>query len=478
MNRRKIYLVFILTFLVSGLPFASNSAQKLTLEDCIRLGLENNPQIKIAEYAIKDAKGQKIKVRANMIPQVTASGSFVTSDMLTNFEIGEPTMMPTSFPFANDEMDPLPPDHIHYIGYPGFEITSDREGDIYMGKVEATWPVFTGGRIWNGYKASELEVEAREKDLQKEKLELVYQIKEVFYGALLAGEMVKVIDQSLATLEAHYRQVQALYAEGMVSNLDLLQVESKLASFKPQQIEAHNNLKLARLGLANILNIDLDDPPEVSGDFNYRPTGLLEPEAYFELGLKDRPEMQTMDIREDQTERMVKIAWAGLMPTVALFANYQWNRGQLMPPNEDDWQDGYQAGVGVTIPLFDGLAAKGDIESAKSKREQVETGRRALALGIETQVRSALFSLHAAEEKVDAGVIAVESAEKNFQAAEDRYAVGMANNLDVMDADVNLLQARAQYLMAIYEYELAKANLEKAIGRMYQIEAYKAEEIQ
>ncbi len=466
MKRCNSGLVFFLLILFGGLGLSAQTVKRLTLEDCIRLGLEKNPQIKIAEAQIEGARGKEISVRANLIPKVTATGSAVTSNMLPNLKTGEPQLMPTTFPFANTQMDPLPPDHIHFIAFPGFEFTSDREGEIYIGKVEATWPIFTGGRIWNGYQAAQLEHKVQEKELIKQKLELIYQIKQAFYGALLAKEMVEVMDQSLATMSAHYRQVQDLYAEGMVSNLDLLQVEAKLASLKPQQIEVHNGLKLARLGLANILSLELDEPPEVVGELKYEPRGPADPEAYFELGLKDRPEIQTMDLREEQTKRMLKIARAGYIPTVALFANYQWNRGQLMPPNEDEWIEGYQAGVAVTIPIFDGLATQGEIKSARSQIKQIEAGKRALALGIETEVRSALLTLNATEEKVEAGRISVGSAEKSYQAAKDRYAVGMANNLDVMDAEVSLIQARAQYLQAVFDHELARANLEKAIGRM------------
>jgi outer membrane protein TolC len=443
----------------------TEEVNKLTIEKCLRIGLADNPQIQIAEARIEAARGQEMTVRAYFVPHVTASGSLVTSNMLPNFEIGEPIMMPTSFPVANAQGDPVAPDHIHYIGYPGFEITSDREGEIYMGKVEATWPVYNS-EIWIGHYGTKLQRQMQELELEKQKLTVAYQIKQAFYGVILAREMVEVMNQAMATMEAHLDQVNALYNEGMISNLDVLQVETAVASIRPQQIEVNNGLELAKLGLANIINLDLDDPIEVEGELVYEKAELLDIAEYYEIGLDERPEMEGLEMSRELTSKIKNLTYTAYAPTVALFANYQWNRGQQMPPNEDELVEGYQAGVGVQMPIFDGLANYGKLKTIRSQLDQVEIGMRAMEKGVETEIRAAFLQLNAAEQKVAAGKINVDSAQKSFDAAEDRYAVGMANNLDVMDADVSLVQAKALHLQAIYDYKLAKANLDKAIGKI------------
>jgi outer membrane protein len=466
-SRCFLFLIMVLAGFLGG-NVRAEPVTRLTIEDALRLGLRNNPHLKIAEDVVEAAKGNEVRALSTLIPQVNASGSMVTTNMLSNLEYGDPEFIPTTTPFAPDGMTPLPPDHIHYMAFPSFEFTSDREGEILASKIEATWPILNG-QVWIGYIASRLDREVKEQELESKKLETAYNVKQAFYGVILAREMAEVMDQSMATMEAHYDQVKAYYSEGMVSNLDVLQVEAKLASIRPQQIEAHNGLKLARLGLANVLNLDLDEDIQVVGELEYEPLKIEDFDTYYTMSIQKRPEMQSMELSEKWVNKIRKLTWTGYCPSMAFFANYQWNQGQLMPPNEDEWVEGYQAGVSINIPIFDGFGTKGAIDSAKSQLRQVETGMRALELGIQTELRAAIFNLHAAEEKVGAGKISVQSAEKSLQAAEDRYAVGMANNLDVMDADVSLTQARAQYLKAVYDYKMAKANLDKAIGRMEEV---------
>ena len=445
-------------------PEPNPQAFKLTLEDCIKLGIENSPQLKMAQANVDYAKGKLLSAGANLVPKINASATYVHSNMLPQFNTsGKPTLIPTTFPFANDST-PLTPDHIHYLAFPGFEMTQDREGDVYGLKLEVTYALFTGGRAENGYNAAKLALDASTVDLRQQRENLVYQIRQTYYSVLLAQEMVKVVDQSYKTMQDHYSQVQALYKEGYVSNLDLIQVEAKLSSIRPQQIQATNGLHLAKVALANLLNLDPSREVEVVGTLDYYPEDIQPLEEVLKRAMNNRPELQSMAIRKKQAESLVKIAQGAALPTVALFANYQWNRGQEMPPNDQLWRDGYQAGVSASMPLFDGFSAYGETKAAKGQLQQATWGEQALRNGIQTEVTANYLQLLTARESVEAEKKNVEAAEKNFDAAEKRYREGYVNQLDVLDAEVNLTAARAGYLRAISNYLTAKAALEKAMG--------------
>ena len=438
---------------------------KLSLDECIKLALENSPQIKMAEAKVESARGKLVSTRSYLIPQLNASGVYTRASNLPEFKSGEMQMIPTSFPFAN-ESTPLPPTHLHFIPFPSFEMSNTREGDIYNFKIELTYPVYTGGRTTQGYKASKLELEASELELAQARLDLVSQVKQAFYQVVLAQEMVRVIDQAYQVMEGHYRQVKALYNEGYVSNLDLLQVKSRLSSLRPQQIQAHNGLELAKLALKNILYLAPETDVEVVGKLEYQAKEIPELSQVLETALNQRPDLKSLEIRKKQAEAGLKIARAGYLPTVALFANYQWSRGQEMPPNDEVWREGWQAGVSASINLFDGLKTYGDMKSARSQLEQVSWGKRALERGVEIEVTSAYLKLVSARENVEAQKVNVESARENFETAKEKYRQGMANNLEVMDAEVNLTRARADYLRAVSDWLIAWVELEKAIGKM------------
>jgi outer membrane protein len=472
--------LFAALLLSGGLARAEESAApplQLSLDGAVKMGLENSPQIKSAEAAVEYARGKVISARSNLMPKVTGSANYVNSNMLPQFKIGEATKIPTSFPFSGADGSPLPPDHIHYWAFPGFEMSSDRTGDVYALKVEGTYPVFTGFRIEQGYIATKLSLDASTVDLRKQKNDLVYNIKQTYYNVLLAQEMIKVVDASYKTMEDHLKQVRELYKEGYVSNLDVIQTEARLTAIKPDQIRAYTGLRLAKTALRNLLYMESTVDFDLTGKLEYEPVDVpdykkvLGHEMDKELGeimqraYNNRPEVKSLDIRKKQADSMIKIAYGGYYPTVALFANYQWNMGSNMPPLDKVWSDGYQVGASASISLFDGFYNMGEVRAAKGQYNQISFGEMALKSGIETEVTSAYLTLVGAKQAMDAENENVKSSRKNFDAQEKRYREGYVNQLDVLDAETQLTAAQANYLRAVANYLISKAGLEKAMGR-------------
>ena len=353
-----------------------SEALKLNLEDCIKQGLSNSPQIKMSEANVEYAKGKVMSAGSNLVPQVKFSANAVRENMLPTFTTGAMTYYPTSFPMAGPNGPPLTPDHIHLWGFPSFGMANDRAGDVYGLKIEATYPIFTGLRAENGYKAARLQLDSSTVDLKQQRQNLVYQIKQAYYQVQLAKEMVKVVDESYATMENHYKQVKDLYKEGYVSNLDVIQVEARLSSIRPMQIQAYNGLKLAKIALASLLHLEVGAEIDVEGTLEYTPGEEKTLGEALKSAQQNRPELKSIAIRKEQTTAMVHIAEGGFMPTVALFANYQWNMGQDLPPNDKVWREGYMIGASASVPLFDGFSALGETKAARAypKMPQAATG--------------------------------------------------------------------------------------------------------
>jgi len=447
-----------------GQTAAAAHGLRLTLDDCLKLGLENSPQIKMSQANVDYAKGKVVSARSELIPKINASGTYTRTNMLTDFKVGEPTYIPTSYPMATPSGPPLPPDHLHLVPMAGFEMTNDREGDVYNMKIETTYPLFTGFRTTEAYKVSKLALDSSAVSLNQQRQTLVFQIKQTFYQTLLAQEMIKVVDQAYATMEDHYKQVTALYREGYVSNLDLLQVEAELSAIKPQQIQAHNNLQLAKVAMGNLLYLEPETEFDLVGTLDYLPGETPELDQALEQARENRPELKNLALQKKQARSLIRIAQGGYLPTVALFANYQWNRGQDLPPNDTVWEKGYQAGVNASIPVFDAFYSYGETKAAKGQYLELSWAEQAARAGVETEVTSSYLNIITAKESVEAQKVNVQAAEKNFDAAERRYREGYTNQLDVLDAETKLTQAKAGYLNAVSNYLVAKAALDKAMG--------------
>jgi len=446
----------------TGTAARASQPLRLTLEECIELGLENNPQLNVSEAQVEQARAQVVQARANKLPTLSLTANWVRSNKLPDFKTGDVTLFDSG---PNQPLlGPPGPLHVHQIPFPGFEISNTREGDIYNVKVEAQYALYTGGRVEKGIETARLNVEAAREDLRLSRNELIYNIEQAFYGVLLAQQMVELTNEIYSTMEAHLGQVRQLYNEGLVSNLDLIQVEAQLASIRPSQVRARNGLDMARLGLNNYLNVDMETKVQAVGELEYneKPTPVA-PDLYT-TALANRPEMEVMRYRIEMADKLVQIQKAGARPTVGLFANYAWDRGQELPPNDTIWRDGYQAGAALTVPLFDGLATKGNVEEAEAQLMQARAGKRALTLGIQTQVEQAVLAVKAAREQIEAERANVDANERNLEVARARYSVGLATNLDVTDAQTQLLQARTQLLSAIHDYNVAWAQLDAAQG--------------
>lgn len=438
---------------VSGEPL------RLTLDEAIKMGLERNPQVAMNEAAADAASAQVMKAKSNLYPSVKLSANWVHANTLPEFAAGEPSYYPTTPPNTG-----AVPVHYHYWAFPGFEMSNTREGDIYGVKVEAQYALYTANRIKNGIKVAELNQQTQELATRQSRNELVYNITQAFNGALVAQEMVRVTDEAYNTANGHYRQVKALYNEGLVSSQDLLRVETEIARIRTQQVQAKNGVEMAKIGLKNLLNLDLDTPIEVEGRLTAPNEPLPVAEDLYSQAIQNRPETRTIALREEMAKTLVDIAKANAYPTVGLFANYSWDRGQEMPPNDTIWRDGYQAGAAVSVPLFDGRATEAQVAEAEANLRQVKEGQRMLELGVRAQVSQSALAVRAAAERIESEKTAVKLAEKNYQVARERYAVGLASNLEVMDAQTQLLAARAQYVAALADYENAKAQLDAAVG--------------
>ncbi len=468
----------VLAFLIIFAPAAILHSQEanppdngepltLTLKECIEMGLDRNPELLIEKSQVDQARSRTTQIKSNKVPSLDFSANYVISNMLPDLKMGDPEYFATSFGFADpNNMVPVPglPNHVHIVGFPGFEFVNDRTGDVMGVKVESAYPLYTGGKLKNGIKASQVMEKVETEQVRQKRNELIYNIQKIYYTVLFTRKTVEVVDDAYNTTEAFYDQVKALYNEGMASGLDVLTVESKLAEARPMQIEARNGNKLAKLGLNNLLSVDLTYPVEPAGELVYERKELPVSADLYAIAVRNRPEMKALSYQREALSLNLKIAKANSYPTVGLFANYQWNRGQEMPPNDEIWRDGSQAGAGFSMPLYDGRKTEGMVAEAEAMIVQIEAGRRALDLGIRTQIEQAVTQIRSSEENIEMHKANVAAAEKNHQAAKARYAVGLATNLDVMAAQTQLLAANLGYFNEVYNYNVAWANLMAALG--------------
>jgi outer membrane protein TolC len=261
-------------------------------------------------------------------------------------------------------------------------------------------------------------------------------------------------------VERHARSAARLYEEGKISKLDLMRANVARENMKPEVLKARNMVELATDGLKLSIGLEVEREIAVSGELAYQ-------EAQFDLeesvrrARKERPDLLALEERMEMAERALAIAQAGNKPTLVAVANYEYKR----PYNfEDDWGSDWNATIALSIPLFNGFATSGESKKAHAILSQVRSGQDAVLAAVDMEVKAAHLALEEAEELIQSQRKNVEEAEEAHRIAENQFGNGLLSNVEYLDTQIALSQAKANYIKALGDFNTARAELERALG--------------
>ena len=437
---KKARTFILVVALMFGLYAAAFSQEKitLTLEDSIKLALEQNP-FYLAEKAKEDQASYLVREAvSSFFPALNAQGTHILDKKVMTIDM--PSFVPG-----------MPPQKIK------LDFTRN-----YQFSLSFSLPLSAGGRLVSGYKQANYNLMSTKEAIRQSMQETVFNVKKAFYGYLLAKKFVEVSEEAVGLAEKHWKNVKSLYDVGMASKFDLLRSEVQVANLKPQLIRAKNGLSTAELGLKMLLGLDLKQPIEVKGELSYK-----EFEANVDAGvaqaLANRPEMNQLKFQQQMAAEMLKMARGAYLPTLAVGGayNYWGNRFKF---TKDSWESYYSVNLVLDIPLFNGFVNSAKVGESKAMLRQLDYSRKGLSEMVKFEVQEAILSLQQAKESLLSQEKNVEQAQEAVRIADLNYGEGLATNLDVSFAQMALTQAKTNYSQALYDYALALAQLEKAIG--------------
>ncbi len=423
-------VVFALQVLI-GVAFAE---EILTLEKCINLALANNQDLKIAQKRILESKGKKQEAFGNFLPTLSASGSYT--------RLNESPKMSVFFGGSEQTFE-LGPDY------------------LYSTQLTLRQPLFAWWKIYHGDKQARLDYRLVNEEHKQVKNSLIFEVKRAFYNLLLARQFVIIAEEAVDVTDSHYKTTRALYKEGRVSDYDVSRAKVQLVNNQTRLIKAKNNLKLAREELSFLLNTKLEKDWKVKGDF---PREKREVSLENALGkaLRERSEIRQLMIQEEVGKVSIKLARAENRPNLDFLANYEYTNPFY---NRKEWGESWNVILSLNFPLFSGLSNLGRVKQAKAGLEQVKILRSQIEQRIKLEVRKAIFDMEEARERIEAQEENVKLARANLRIAEERYRLGLMSEIELRDAQLSLTQAETDYFQALYDYNVAGAFLDRAIGK-------------
>jgi outer membrane protein TolC len=293
-------------------------------------------------------------------------------------------------------------------------------------------------------------------------------VRLAYYDTLLAAQEITVHEASVNLLEKEYEDQEHRLNAGTVPKFNVLRAQVAVANERPNLIRARNQYRIAKNNLSNLLGYNL--PRGIWENIPLNLTDTLEAQPY-EINLPDaiqqalnrRTELVALRKQVELQDLNIVSAKSGYKPSVQVFGGYNWQSSEFSTDPGDEF-DGWSAGAQMTWNIFDGALTHGKVVSAKAQYAHAKTDLADQSRQIELDVRTAYSDFIEAKEVLDSQEKVQEEAEEALREANARADAGTGTQLDVLDAETSLTQARTTQVEALHDYTSAQAKLERAIG--------------
>ena len=260
-------------------------------------------------------------------------------------------------------------------------------------------------------------------------------------------------------LAAHLKNVQAQYEVGTVAKSDVLRSEVELANAQQNLIKAQNTYELAVSSLNNVMGLSLDTELAIKEDLKYEKysQSLKDSIGY---AMVHRPEVIQADANIDAAQKDIQVAKSGYRPSLTFQGAQDWNKDKFPGDDNSNWS----LSLIASWTAFDSGVTDAKVKQADAATEKAKQQAKQTRDSVQLEVRQNYLSMQEAEKRIDTSQVAVEKAEEDFKIAQVRYSAGVGTNIDVIDAQVALTQAKTNYIQAMYDYNTSRAKLDKAMG--------------
>jgi len=436
MNYKRSTKLFLISILLVCCAVTSAIAdQNLTLRDAIELGLRNDETYLIAKEDLMRASGLVREAWGGALPNLDFSSSYTRNIEIPEIAIGKEKM-----PFGTR--------------------------NEYAVGLTLTQPIWLGGKVFGALKVAKYYRSFANYKLEQTRNDVIYEIKNAFFSAKLANDVVEIYQDALKQAELNLANVRKIKDQGMASEFDLLRAEVELANIKPQLIKARNDSQLALINLKNRLGFDPEEDIELVFEFQ-------KSELDNELNLGDalryadarHPSVQLQEKLVSSYDQAIGIAKADGRPQLAFQSNFQYQQQtDEFSPSSDGWSDSWSASLVLTFSLFDGRSNSGRVMQAKADYNESYLTLRQIRENVLLAVRSAYATWEEAVASLETQEKTIDQAEEGLRIANLRYESGIGTQLEVLSAQTANTQAKVNYINAIYDFELAVAGFVRAAG--------------
>lgn len=436
--------ILLVLLLVAAVAMTAYAGEPLSLDQAVETALKNHPNLKAADSQVEGAQANVLKSKSGFLPKVTLSETWSRTDnplMVLGTKLNQASVTPADFnPMVMNDPDPM---------------------SNYNTRLAVVQPVFNGGKEYLGIKQARLASEAAAQDRARTRQETVFNVVKAYYGLLLAKEYDKVAIQSLETSAANVKLADTRYKAGAVLQSDLLRAKVQYAEVKEMATRSENGVKLAAANLNFAMGVPQESQYAVEGALSAQEM-KEDLDGMISGALALRPDLSSVGLNRKNAEANISQARTDYIPSLNLMGQMDWNSDRLAGNDAKSWA----VMAVLQWNLFDGLVTTSRVREASANAGRMRAMEDQMRSGVQLQVRQAYYNYQASLERIAATSSSVQEAEEGFRIVQKRYEAGMTTLVDVLGAENALIRSRTGALQALYDNNVAAAELKLAAGTL------------
>lgn len=408
----------------------------LTLDKAIELALADNPTMKVAEEEIELKKIADKEAWQNLLPTVTGTISSQYAITVAQVKMGGQT----------------------------FKMGQDKTNTM-AGVLTVSIPVYAP-QVYKMMKMTKDDIKLAEEKARSSKLDLVNQVTKAYYGLMLAQDSHQVLQKSMQHAEENFEIVSQKYKVGTVSEFDKISAEVQMRNIKPSVISAENAVRLAKLRLKVLMGITADVNIVINDELENYENAMFSRQTWGDPNdLSRNTDLRQMDWNKKMLEHNLKIQKTAFLPTINLTGTYQ--QQSIANPNFNIWNYHFSGSsniaLGITIPIYRASNFT-KLKTIRVQMQQLDERRINTERQLNMQAHTYLNNMQASTEQVNSNKEAMAQAQKARDISEKRYQVGGGTMLELNSSEVALTQSALTYCQSIYDYLIAKSDLDYVLG--------------
>lgn len=445
----------------------AQTAQKpvvITLEQALEIALSENVSVKVADLEIKRTEYAKKGAYAALFPQIDLSASYQRTIkkqvMYMDFDMS--SILP-GMPGGEGEGEGGTDTGSSSSGNDGMEVG---RLNTLNGGVTAAMPIINA-QLWKGIRISGLDVELAVEKARASRLDMVTQVKNAFFGTLFAKEAFNVYKEVYENAVENYNETKKKFDSQKVSEFELIRAKTSVANAIPNVYNAESSVVLALWQLKAVLGVDLDMNLDIAGELeDWSQEMFYDIHQHDSISLANNTTMKQLAIQTEQLAQNIKLQKYACIPSLALAFNFSMNTmANDVNFSEFRWTPYSYIGLSLNIPVFAGGKRHQAIRQAKNQYQQVQLQVDNTERQLKIAIRQSLNTMETNMKSYYAAQDAVAAAQKAYDIAEAAYKVGRSTLIELNDAQLALTQSQLAQSQAVYNFIVAKTQLEQTLGQ-------------